>query len=56
MLLGDGAVGADAAWYDIASRSLTLLMTTVNLAAYSLVVREMDTEGIEGPSATIVEE
>ena len=45
--LGDGPVGVYAASYDIAKQSLTLLMTVINLAAYPLAVRALETKGIE---------
>lgn len=46
-LLGSAAVGPYAAGYDLSNMSLTLLMMVVNLAAYPLVVRSLETEGQE---------
>lgn len=45
-LLGESDVGVYAASYDLADQSLTLLMMIVNLAAYPLAVRSLESEGV----------
>lgn len=44
--LGSSAVGLYAAGYDIANQGLTVLMMVVNLAAYPLLVRTLESKGI----------
>jgi O-antigen/teichoic acid export membrane protein len=44
--IDDATAGIFSASYDLASHSLTLLMVTVNLAAYPLVVRALEHQGI----------
>lgn len=45
--LGEDAAGIYAAAYDLATQSVGMLMMSVNLAAYPLVIRAYETEGIE---------
>lgn len=44
--IDDATAGIFSASYDLAGHSLTLLMVTVNLAAYPLVVRALEHQGI----------
>lgn len=45
--LGEGQAGLYAAAYDLGQQSLTLLMSTVNLAAYPLAIRALEQRGEE---------
>lgn len=49
--MGEGPAGIYAAGYDIAQQSLTLLMVTANLAAYPLLVRTFEKNGLTAAQA-----
>jgi O-antigen/teichoic acid export membrane protein len=46
-LLGDGAVGRYALSYDLANNSVGVVFVVVNLAAYPLVIRALERDGLE---------
>lgn len=46
-LIDEGAAGVYAAGYDLGKLSLSVLMITVNLAAYPIVVRALEHDGVE---------
>lgn len=45
-LLGDGPTGVYSAAYDLGKEALTLLMVTINLAAFPLAVRALERKGV----------
>lgn len=47
MLLGEAAAGVYSAAYDLTQQTLTVLMVAVNLAAYPLIVRAHEENGLE---------
>ncbi len=46
-MIGEGAVGSYSASYDIAQQSLTTILMVVNLAAYPLLIRAFELQGME---------
>lgn len=51
--LDEHAVGVYAAGYDLASQSVTLLLSIINTAAFPLAVKALETQGIQACSAQL---
>lgn len=54
-LQGADAIGLYAAGYDLSQQALVTLMMTVNLAAYPLVVRALEHQGLEAARVQMVQ-
>ncbi len=54
-LQGAEAIGLYAAGYDLSQQALVTLMMTVNLAAYPLVVRALEHQGVEAARAQMIQ-